>query len=99
MIVSIDLYCIMCYTATVLLIDGCINLVYLLPTEVESMMAYSKSDGVTLAQVTCHSISKQMLNATINDTMATIDVEVLANRTYWIDRIKKVFILSCVIVI
>lgn len=71
----------------------------LLPVEVDALMAYSKPDGVSLARISCHDLSRQQLNVSITDSMVNIDVEVLANRTYWIDKKEKVFTFSCITVI
>lgn len=66
----------------------------LLLVEVENLMAYSRTDGITLARLYCHDITRTRLNVTTSDSMFTIDVEIAANRTYWIDNKQKVLELS-----
>ena len=66
----------------------------LLCVEVESLMAYSKPNGISLINTECHSIPI-WLNVTTSDSMFAIDVEVLTNRTYWIDNNEKVLKFSC----
>ena len=57
-------------------------------------MAYSKPDGIRFTQLGCHK-TPIWLNVTTSDSMIAIDVEVLANRTYWIDRDEKVLNFPC----
>ena len=61
----------------------------LLPVEVQGIMAYSRPDGITFTQLGCHDTPIR-LNVTNSDSLMAIDVEVLANRTYWIDKNEKV---------
>jgi len=61
------------------------------------MMAFLRTDGITLAKLECHSFIEHKLYATnivINDSIIAMDVEVLANRTYWIDKNDKVSLTS-----
>ena len=63
-------------------INGC-------SVEVPDIMAYSKPDGIRFTQLGCHD-TPVWLNVTTSDSMIAIDVEVQANRTYWIDKNEKV---------
>lgn len=64
------------------------------------VMAYSKDNDVRLAALVpdnCYDdLNGEKLNATITDSTVTIEIEVQANRTYWIDKIDKVLTLFCV---
>ena len=66
-----------------------VNCACLLPVEVPDIMAYSKPDGITFTQLGCHD-TPIWLNVTTSDSMIAIDIEVLANQTYWIDTNEKV---------
>jgi len=53
-------------------------------------MAYSEPDGISFTKTGCHRGPPIWLNVTTSNSMLAIDVEVLANRTYWIDSKEKV---------
>ena len=69
-------------------------------TEAESLLAFLRTDGITLAKLLdCHFIIEHKLHATnivTNDSIIAMDVEVSANRTYWIDIKEKVSLFTSI---